>query len=82
VVRRISARVLGALQPIIRVFERQEVYFALRGLISLFVMRVLVVSEPQIENGNLFQALGSQIVRWTRRLSHLHSSNSSSSAQR
>jgi hypothetical protein len=62
------------------VFEHQEVYVALRSLISQFVMRVSVVPEPEIENDNLFQALGRQIVRWTRRLGHLHSS--SSSAQR
>jgi hypothetical protein len=62
------------------VFEHQEVCVAPRGLISLFVMRVSVVPEPEIENGNLFQALGRQIARWTRRLGHLHSS--SSSAQR
>jgi hypothetical protein len=61
------------------VFEHQEVYVALRGLISLFVMPVSVVPEPEIENGNLFQALGRQIVLWTRRLGHLHSS---SNAQR
>jgi hypothetical protein len=53
--------------------------FALKGLISLFVISFSVVPEPEIENGNLFEALGRQIARWTRRLGHPHNS---SSAQR
>jgi hypothetical protein len=38
--------------------------------------RLSAVPDPEIENGNLFQALGRQIGRWTRRLSHHHSSSS------
>ncbi|XP_069692330.1 uncharacterized protein [Periplaneta americana] len=55
--------------------------FACAALVSVILIALLNVEaknrkikEPEIENGNLFQALGKQIVRWTKRWRHHNTS--------